>query len=69
MILHENSETVKERKIVLWVSVFLRDVTSDDVIVELQMKDKNMSNLQENLKAVHSLFNTQYVSSFYRLSI
>ena len=43
----------------------LRDVTSDDVIVELQMKDKNKSNLQRNLKAVQSLFNTQYVSSFF----
>ena len=46
--------------------MFLRDVTIDDVIVELQMKDKNMSNLQQNLKAVQSLFiNTQYVSSFF----
>ena len=56
----------KQWKKIRLFCVFLRDVTSDDVIVELQMKDKNMSNLQQNLKAVQSLFiNTQYVSSFF----
>ena len=65
MILNENSETLIDRTLFCGSLLFLIDVTSDDVILELQMKDKNVSNLQHNLKAVHSLFTSEFVSNFF----